>query len=358
MNPAGSGRAGWHLRGHSFQNEWHPEMSASLHLFAELSDAELLERVVTLAHRERAFTVQLVGALAELDRRKLYLAQGCSSLFVYCTRVLHLSEHEAYNRIEVARAAMRFPTILDRLESGSVNLTAVRLLAPLLTVENHEQVLDKARHKARREVESLIAALRPQPDAPTMVRRLPNPTTEAVNAEPSRQDESERAPTPIRASPAPSAPPVTVALAPDRYKIQFTASREFHDKLRRAQALLRHAVPTGDLGEIIGRALDLLLPRLEVRKTGMTTRPRTNASRPTKTRHIPAAVKREVWKRDNGRCAYVGAQGRCGEHTFLEYHHILSFAYGGAATTANIELRCRAHNAYEADRVFKPMFVE
>ena len=47
------------------------------------------------------------AALAELDARRLYLAQGCSSLFAYCTSVLHYSEHGAFNRIEVARAAAR-----------------------------------------------------------------------------------------------------------------------------------------------------------------------------------------------------------------------------------------------------------
>src|SRR5688572_6193702 len=69
-------------------------------LFAELSDEELLDRVGRLAATERRSTAELVAALAELDRRKLYLGLGHSSLFVYCTRVLHLSEHAAYNRIE------------------------------------------------------------------------------------------------------------------------------------------------------------------------------------------------------------------------------------------------------------------
>ena len=39
-------------------------------------------------------------------------------------------------------------------------------------------------------------------------------------------------------------------------------------------------------------------------------------------RHIPASVKRDVWRRDEGRCAYVGREGRCTERGFLEYHHV------------------------------------
>src|SRR5687768_13758947 len=103
--------------------------------FVDLPDGELLAEVTRLVTRERQATAELVASLAELDARRLYLGQGCSSLFTYCTLVLHLSEHAAYNRIQVARAARRFPVILDRLADESVHLTAVRLLEPHLTAE-------------------------------------------------------------------------------------------------------------------------------------------------------------------------------------------------------------------------------
>ncbi len=114
---------------------------------AQLSDQELLARVKRLAAREREATASLLAHLAELDERRLYLAEGCSSLFTYCTQVLHLSEHAAYGRIEAARAGRRFPVILEMLCDGSVNLTTVGLLATHLTHENHREVLDGARHK-------------------------------------------------------------------------------------------------------------------------------------------------------------------------------------------------------------------
>ena len=96
---------------------------------ARLTDDELLGRVRLLATREREATVELVAHLAELDTRKLHLAQGYGSLFSYCTEVLRLAEHAAYNRIEAARASRKFPGILDRLAHGSLNLSTVRLLA-------------------------------------------------------------------------------------------------------------------------------------------------------------------------------------------------------------------------------------
>ena len=77
-------------------------------------------------------------------------------MFVYCTRVLHLSEGGAYNRIEAARAARSWPVILELLEQSAITLTAIRLLAPHLTAENHCAVLASARDKSKREVEALV----------------------------------------------------------------------------------------------------------------------------------------------------------------------------------------------------------
>ena len=98
--------------------------------FAAVSDQDLLATVRRLADNECRATAGLIAALAQLDARRLYLGQGCSSLFTYCTQVLHLSEHAAYGRIEAARAARRFPVVLERLVDGEITLTAIGLLAP------------------------------------------------------------------------------------------------------------------------------------------------------------------------------------------------------------------------------------
>jgi len=64
-------------------------------------------------------------------------------------------------------------------------------------------------------------------------------------------------------------------------------------------------------------------------------------------------VKRAVWYRDRGQCAFVSRSGvRCGEEEYLELHHIQPHALKGPATVANIALRCRRHNVYEAEVIF------
>jgi hypothetical protein len=140
----------------------------------QLSDPELIGEVTRLAALECSATASLVAALGEMDARRLYLGQGCSSMFTYCTQVLHLAEHAAFNRIEAARAARRFPIILALLEDGRLHLSAVRLLAPHLTDSNHEAVLKEASHKSKREVEEIVARLQPQPDVPSSIRKLPS----------------------------------------------------------------------------------------------------------------------------------------------------------------------------------------
>ena len=345
-----------------------------------LTDDELQARVESLAARERGTLAELIAHLAELETRELHLAAGYGSMFAYCHEALRLSEHEALNRIEVARAARRFPVILDLLTEGAVHLTAVRLLAPHLTAENHAHVLESARGLRKADIETLVARLAPKPDVPVSVRKLPASSQPASSQpEPSRPGSEPMAthgaapwliaaaqvptaPAPARSPGAPgvSAGPtprgsVISALSPDRYKLQLTIGGDTLEKLRRAKDLLRHANPAGDEAAIIDRALTLLLADLAKKRLAAASRPRPargEASPATPatsdSRHIPADVKRAVCERDQGRCAFVGTSGRrCNERAFLEFHHVRPYAEGGPPTIPNIELRCRRHNAYE-----------
>jgi hypothetical protein len=339
-------------------------MTITLSALARLSDAALLDEVTRLAQRERDASAALIASLSEIDQRRLYLGQGCSSLFAYCTHVLRLSEHAAYRRIEAARAARRFPVVLDLLERGAINLTTIGLLTSHLTETNHLAVLASAAHKSKREVEHLVAALHPQAPVPSIIRKLPAPKPRLVQ-EADVHDEVESAAPVLSAGrddalpavptvPLPARPRAVVApLAPDVYKLQITVSRETHDTLRRAQDLLRHTIPNGDPAAIVDRALTLLVATLEKAKLGATNCPRDRRSAPPSgSRCVPASVRRQVWARDGGQCAFRGNSGRCAERGFLEFHHVVPFAAGGAATVENIELRCRAHNAYESELFF------
>ena len=317
-----------------------------------LSDPDLIAELTRLAGLERKAIAALISALGELDARRLYLGQGCSSMFNYCTQVLHLSEQAAFNRIEAARTARRFPIILELLADGRIHLSAVRLLAPHLTEANHESVLREALHKSKRAVEQIVARLLPRPDAPSIVRKLPKRATAEVSARASAIDTA-----PTRADlettvGSAALRPKTEPLAPGRFKLQFTVGEETYRKLRRVQDLLRHRLPSGDLNKIFDRALTLLLTDLEKSKLAATKRPRVSPSAAKSSRHVPSHVRRAVWARDGGRCRFEGPAGRCTETGLLEFHHVIPYAHAGPTTVENLELRCAAHNRYEAAQCF------
>jgi hypothetical protein len=329
----------------------------------QLTDEQLVEALKHCARHERHATASLVAHLAEMDARDIHLREGFPSLFAYCRQVLALSESAAYKRIEVARAARRIPAILEGLADGTLSLSTARLLAPHLTPDNQAELIAIAAGSGKRAVEELIALRFPRPDVAPLVRKLPTarvgePGPAVISAVPFERGTSpvpsEPASSPVpRARAAASAQPLSIPLAADRYQIRFTASAATWSKLCTARELLRHTVPSGDPGEIVDRALTALIAEIARKKCGeaktAARSPRPSAS---SSRHVPAAVKRAVWVRDRGRCAYVSRGGRrCGETGFLEFHHVRPFAVGGPATLANIELRCRAHNAYES-RVF------
>jgi hypothetical protein len=251
----------------------------------------------------------------------------------------------------------------------------VRLLAPYLNEANHCDLLAAATNRNKCDVEELIAARFPRPDIVSSVRRLPKPRSvvTAVRMDdpdqlsvaasiapgpgPSERDQSAPAAFSARAvPPSPTSPTrraLIAPLAPGRYEIRFTASSDTRDKLRRAQELLRHTIPSGEPAEIFDRALTVLLEDLARRKaSALRPRARESPVRPAapSSRHVPARIKRAVWLRDVGQCAFVAKSGRrCRERGFLEFHHLTPYGVGGDATRENIELRCRSHNAYEAE---------
>lgn len=200
-----------------------------------------------------------------------------------------------------------------QLADGEITLTNIGLLKPHLTAENHVELLDAARGKSKRDVARQVAALHDAPD---------------------------------------SRPAWITPLSADRFWVSFEIGDSTYERLQRATDLLRHTVPDGNLGEVFDRALISLLRDLERSKFGATHAPRDERVIDSDSRYIAASVRRRVWKRDGGRCAFVGTHGRCTETAFLEFHHVKPFVRGGRSTLDNIELRCRAHNKREAELFF------
>ena len=138
-----------------------------------LSDDELLARLSDVSKQSRRVEMVLVAHIAEVDRRRLYAREALPSMFRYCTDVLHLSEAAAYRRIRAARLSRKYPVVLTMLEDGRIHLCGLALLSKHLTDANYEDVLARATHKTKREIEELVAELAPKPAVPSTIRKRP-----------------------------------------------------------------------------------------------------------------------------------------------------------------------------------------
>ncbi|MEO8901401.1 MAG: hypothetical protein ABI488_06765 [Polyangiaceae bacterium] len=209
-------------------------------------------------------------------------------------------------------------------------------------------------------------------------------------------------------------------LSADRYGFHFTGNSSLKEKFEQARALLSHEVPSGEMAALFERALDALIRDREKRRFAVGCKPRRAARLPVvvspraakqsrspgeccaepppvvplvhseesarvpsgesarvpsgesarmhsgesarvqakRSRRIPAAVVREVYVRDEGRCSFVSRDGRrCDCRVFLEVDHCTPFAVNGAPTILNLRLRCRAHNQWHAVRYFGRKYV-
>ena len=373
----------------------------------QIADDVLLTSLKRLTGTSNELTAQLLAHLAEVEARGIHRNMACASLYTYCVYELRLSEDEAQRRCRAARACRQFPQLLAMLAEASIHLTGILLLAPHLTDDNHAELLARARFRTKREIEKLVAEVAPRDDAPARIEPLrvagppggghalmmaalcgPVRNLPAGNA---RGEAPVGALAELTASTAARVtddllPPISEAPPPAtfpamQFKVQFTADQGFMDLLDEARDLLAHELPTRDFVAVQRKALEVLVAQLRKRKyaaragaarSEVAEVPRTADelepvespaadvadSEPSegaakRRRRPPAAVAREVWQRDGGRCTFADARGqRCRETSKLEFHHIRAFALGGATTVDNLTLRCCAHNALAAEHDF------
>ena len=332
-----------------------------------VSKGELLRDFSALVDKDRGNAANMLAYVAEIDRRKLYLEHAYPSMFAFCTKRFRMSEAVAAKRIRAGRAACRFPCILGMVRRGELHLSGVHQLAGHLTEDNHREVLRRAKHRSMREIEELIAEIAPKADVAALVRAVPMrgvglsgqaPLRNAVGEGPKQgtlgeaergQGSARREDKGVVAGRKPRG--LATPLSPRRYKLQVTIGQEARDKLAELQNLLSHQIPDGDPAAVVERALDVLLSETKKKRVALTDKPRARRKKGgERTRAIPAQVRREVFRRDEGRCAFMDGEGRrCESAWQLEFHHCVPYGREGPHSTGNIELRCRAHNQFEAE---------
>ena len=163
----------------------------------------------------------------------------------------------------------------------------------------------------------ILARWFPRPDVPTTVRPLlPGAGVTGIlpGTDPSGPSTQSTRPGACSSMPRPNLEP----LSAERFRVEFTASAELYAKLERANELLSHSVPSGDLPQLVERALDALIERELKRRTG-AGKPRKLREQKPGSRHVPLHVERAVRERDHDQCTFTDAEGRrCPERRFLD----------------------------------------
>lgn len=280
-----------------------------------LTDEQLLTRLECFVEEERLRLHSFLSWLAEADLRKATIGKGYSSTFDYCVRRLKLSEDEAYRRIHAARATVSRPELLSAMSDGRLSLSAVSKIAPFVQRADAAVIISRAEGKSAREIDDMLAPLRPVAETKDFVRLVAIPTL--------------------------NGPPIM------RAAFSFQAAVVLRDYIDRLRRLLAHKYPKGTLDEILLEVVEDYLQRHDPKEGVVGRLPPIKGST-----SIAAVVRRKVWSRDGARCAYIGTTGvRCLSRQFLELDHIKPRAQGGGDEASNLRLLCRAHNDSERRRL-------
>ncbi len=327
----------------------------------------LAARLASLLRQEHSAMAEFLAALADFDQRRGWLELGHSGLFPFLHRELGLSKAAAFFRMTAASLIQRFPEILEPLRDGRLCLTTMASLSKVLTPENRAEVLPRFFRRSKQEAAVIAAELCPvaAPPSRTVVTTVPAPVASASQVgrapsvgtdqvrpdEPGRPEGVSEAPFVAPALPAPARPMAVEPLTASQVRLHLTVPPEFLEKLEAARLALSHAMPGASAVDVITAGLDLLLQR-DAKRKGLVESPRP--APPEKqaepgAAHVPAAVRREVWRRDQGCCQWpVSSGGVCGSRLRLQLDHRVMRVEGGRSTSPNVRLLCAAHNRLAA----------
>lgn len=256
-------------------------------MFEEIQDEILLTKCKLAVQREKQSTSRVLEYLAEIDKRRLWIKEGYSSLYDFCIRYLNYSEGETHRRIQACRLSNKFEEIKPLLEKGSLSLTTMSLLSPFLNNDNAKDILPKVINQPTRQVEKVLT------------QHFPEKVTKA-----------------------------------EFFKVELDA--ELKILLEKAKELTSEKDATKLLKKVL---LNFVRDR------------KTRASKVKRhTRYVQKRTAREVKLQAGYQCQYLSSKGiRCNQRANLQIDHIRPWAKNGSSQDIhNLRCLCRAHNLYRA----------
>ncbi len=323
-----------------------------------LNDQELLLKTKESAQAERDLTLTVIELLTEIQRRRLHLKRGFSSLHEYCVKELKYSDGAAFRRIKAMRLVESTPQVAEAIESGALNLTAASQLQKVFeskaksreAFSNHDklELINKVQNQSTRQVERILAEI-----APEVINQ-----TEKVK-------------------------PVSKGLA----KLELFVDEDFLKNLETLRSLTSHK--NSSLKELFGSLIERELRRIDpeqkkvrfkkpllqpketdrleteapepklqssIRQKPASAPPVSSVSCKQTSRYLSSSVKHQVWMRNKGQCTFIDpvTKRKCESKHRLQYEHIKPFARGGDNDANNLRLLCQSHNNLMAINQYGP----
>ncbi len=303
---------------------------ANFSQFSKVTDEQLLANLKSKVENEKELTLEILRHLAEVERRRLFLAKGYPSLFEYCVKELGYGEGAAFRRISSMRLTADLPQAEKQLREGSVNVSTLsqlqrfirkeeRFRGEKMTKDHKLELLGQVQNKSQQEVEKTFASISPHIVASTE-------TSRPINDE--------------------------------LIELKVVISSKLAKKLERLKNLLAHRNPHAGTAEILEYLADAALKKLDPE-----TKPASRASPPVKAppqspkrrhRHIPSVFRQQVWARDRGKCTFTSSSGRkCDSRYMLQVDHIIPLVGGGKTELSNLTLLCAAHNRWKGNHLHR-----
>jgi len=330
-----------------------------------LSDKELTGRLRQLVSKEQSLTLSILPHLAEVERRGLYLEKAYSTLSDYCIHELGYGESSAWRRVRAAKVIKEVPEVYDLMKENRLSFSAVLQVANVLNPENSEELLPRIERKSKIQIDKIVAEYQspqmiPDQARPKLVKKevpvhraLAGAPLEGTGRHASGPELGEIS---LRSegknNPTVNISTCEIEVVLERmFEIRFAADEELMELIQWMKSHLSHKFPKGaSFLDIFKYAIKYLKRRED---PAVQYKPRKSSAK-TDTRYIPKSVKQQVWKKYNGKCAFVGVNNRrCNSDRCLQYdHYPVPFARGGPSTVSNLRLLCAKHNRYTAEQVY------
>ncbi len=289
---------------------------------AKLKPTEINLKLKNLVQTERKITAEIITLISEIDRRKLFIEMGFSSLFAYLTEEIGYSASSAQRRIEAARISRQVYGVSEKLKTGAINLSTLSMAAQAIreksktckiTSELKQDLILKIENKNVKETQVILA----------QTLDLPVVNFEKIKYQ---QDESLR--------------------------LELTLNRSQNEKLQKAKEVASHALINPNLADLIEFLADFYVQKkgpdqLATKKMVSSVAKCTSASEVKNERYVSAALRRKIFQRDQS-CQWreKGTQKICGSKHQLEIHHQKPLWAGGTSSEENLLLTCRTHNLH------------